>query len=142
MTWLLNFLASKLAAPLMMALAILSLIGNAGLGFLHWSDGRTISALTSESTRLAGDNATLRGNQAALKATIATQGTSIDSIKNAADSAANAAKAGQMAAEVAASALDRGAAAMKNTAPPPAGADRCAAASKLIHDTLAGEHSK
>lgn len=134
--------AKKLFGPLASIALILSLAGNVWLGILHWSDGRTITTLTSENTRLASDNGTLKGNNAILKGSVATQNASIDGLKTAADAAAAGARAGQAAAEVVASTYDGKAASIKALPPLPAGADRCAAASALIRATLSGEKTK
>lgn len=134
--------AHRLFAPITSGLLALSLLACAGLGFLHWSDGRTIETLTKDRDRLARDNGTLKANNDALEGSIAVQNSAIDAIKVAADSAAAGAKAGQAAAEASAVKFDKAAAGFATLPPLPAGADRCAAASALIRDTIAREATK
>lgn len=135
-----DILASKLAAPIAIAVAILSLLGNAALGFLHWSDGRTIATLTASNTKLAGDLRTSQGNQRTLEDALKASNASVGDVQTAAQLAAANAKVGQLQHENAALKHDAAAAELNKLPALPEAADHCAAASKLIHDTLAGEH--
>jgi cell division protein FtsB len=135
-----DWLLKPFVAPLAIAVAILSLLGNAYLGVNLWAEKRHSGKLETRVEALAADNGTLRSNNATLKASIKDQNAGVDSIKSTADLQAAAAKLGQAAHEASAAAHDAAAAALDHAKP--AGADHCAAASQLIHDTLAGEKAK
>jgi hypothetical protein len=135
------WLLKPFVAPLAIAVAVLSLLGNAALGINLYFEKRANGKLETRVEALAGDNAALRGNQAVLKGSIANQNAGVDSIKTAADLSAAAAKAGQAAHEAAAAAHEAASASLDRAKPAP-GADHCAAASELITTTLAGEKVK
>jgi hypothetical protein len=137
-----SWLLKPFVAPLAIAIAALSLIGNVTLGASLYFEKRYSAKLETRVTDLTTNNGILKANNATLKAAVVTQNAAVDGLAAAAQASAASAKAGQAAAEVAASALDNNAKALGKLAPPPPGADRCAAASQLIRTTLAGEHAK
>lgn len=143
---LLSFITSRLAGPIFGGLLAASLIGNAYQGIMNHLEVKglhdAIDAATKTIDRLTRDKQTLRLNQANLQSAISTQNAAVDGLKSAAELAAAQAKANQANFNAVASVLDSQAAAIGKLPPLPAGADRCAAASALIRNTLAQEHSK
>jgi hypothetical protein len=143
---MLSFITSRLAGPIFGGLLLLSVVGNAYQGITNHFAVKglkdQISTLTTANSNLTRDNQTLRLNQANLQSAITTQNAAVDGLKAAADLAAAQAKANQANFNAVASVLDSQAAAIGKLPPLPAGTDRCAAASALIRNTLAQEHSK
>lgn len=137
-----NFLFHRLAGPIAAGLLAVSLIGNATLGVSLWAEKRHSGKLADRIVALGGELATCRLNNARLEGAVSKQNAAVDGIKTAADLAAASAKLGQAAAEVTAAAHDANAKALGKLPPLPAGADRCAAASALIKNTVAGERTK
>lgn len=139
LTGISGFLANKLVAPIAIAVAVLSLLGNAGLGLLYWSATRTIGTLSTSNTQLAGDLRTCQSNSKLLEASVATQNAGVDSLAKDAELAAANAKLAQSQKELVAARHDADAAALNKLPPLAPDADHCAAASQLIRDTIAGE---
>lgn len=141
-----GLITSRLAGPILGGLLLASLVGNAYQGISNHFEVKglkgQISTLTTANENLTRDNQTLSTNQVVLQDSIATQNAAVDGLKSAADLAAAQAKATQANFNATADALDAQAAALGRLPPLPAGADRCAAASQLIRNTLAAEHSK
>src|SRR4051812_7223575 len=108
------FFASKLLGPIALAVAVLSLCGNAGLGLLYWSATRTIGTLTTENTRLAGDLRTCQSNGRILQGQIDSQNASVDSLAKDAELAAANAKLAQAQRELVAAKHDAAATALIN----------------------------
>jgi cell division protein FtsB len=141
-----GLITSRLAGPILGSLLLASLIGNAYQGIHDHSViselRNSVSTLQHDNDRLRLNNAILKANQATLQSGIAVQNSAVDGLKSAADLSAAQAKASQATFNAAASTLDAQAAVIGKLPPLPAGADHCAAASKLIRDTLAAEHGK
>lgn len=141
-----RIITSRLAGPLLGSVALLALVGN---GYQWVSNhfevaglNKQVTHLSSENANLILHNAVLEGNQATLEATISTQNAAVDGMKSAADLLAAQSKANQANFNTLASVLDSQAAQMNKLPPLPPGVNNCVAASQLIRDSLAGEHSK
>jgi hypothetical protein len=141
-----KLLTSKLAGPILGGALVLSLVGNT---YQYIRDSIVISGLRSDkadleqkNSDLTRDNAILRANQATLQSSITTQNAAVDGLKSAADLAAAQARTSQANFNAAADALDAQATAIGKLPALPTGADRCAAASTLIRNTLAAEHKQ
>lgn len=141
-----GMITSRLAGPLFGSVALLSLVGN---GYLFLSNHFEVAGLHKQVKDLSGENAdlilhnaVLEANQATLQATITTQNAAVDGMKSAADLVAAQSKASQANFNTLASAFDAQAAQMSKLPPLPPGVNSCVAASQLIRDSLAGEHSK
>jgi hypothetical protein len=131
------FLTSRLAGPIAAALLLLSVLGNAFLGLNLWAEKRANGKLTDRIVTLAQDLQTSRSNEATTEAALRGQNAAIDQLKSAAEIAAAKAAKAQAEAEREADVYRRRAADLAKAKP--ASSDLCAAAVKLIDDTLAGE---
>lgn len=141
-----SLITSRFAGPILGVALLISLVGN---GYQYFRDAIVIkglrgdvTALTQKNSDLTRDNAILRANQANLQSAIVSQNAAVDQLKAAAELADAQAKSSQAKFNAAAAELDAQAKAAGKLPPLAAGADRCAAASNVIRNTLAAEHKK